>query len=384
MRENLQLKLKKLGVNLAIVTISCSLGVLLCEWGARLVLNPADYLSVGVVSDKILGGVPSTASKRGFDDWGFRNAKVPTAVEIVALGDSHTFGNTAKANEAWPQVLQQLTGRTVYNMGMGGYGPNQYYHLFNTKALGVKPQMLICGLYMGDDFENAYLITYGLDHWAHLRRLPAASVDFNIWREHEEPGWHKRIRVWLSEHSVLYKLVVHGVLGRIKGNVQIENAAKLYDSATTLILPDKNIREAFLPKGILMRLNQEDERIREGMRITFHLLKEMKDICRTNNIEFLVAVIPTKEMVFSEYLEHNPKIELSEMIDKLLANERKARDATFSFFTASGIRFIDALPSLQGAVGRELYAHTAADMHPSKNGYRVIAQTIATEIQSRK
>ena len=52
---------------------------------------------------------------------------------------------------------------------MGGYGPNQYYCLLQTKAFGLKPATIIGGLYMGDDFDNAYRITYGLKYWSSLR-----------------------------------------------------------------------------------------------------------------------------------------------------------------------------------------------------------------------
>jgi hypothetical protein len=103
------------------------------------------------------------------DNWGFRNAKVPETAEIVALGDSHSYGNTAKLNEAWPKVLARLTGKNVYNLAMSGCGPNQYYYLLQTKAFGLKPAMIICGLYMGD-FNGAYRITYGLNYWSSLRR----------------------------------------------------------------------------------------------------------------------------------------------------------------------------------------------------------------------
>src|SRR5262245_45630584 len=132
MNEKLKLKLRKTAVNLAVLFITTALALLLCEWGARLFLNPADFLSLNMVPDKILGGVPASRTS-GFDEWGFRNKQVPSSVDIVAIGDSHTYGNTAKMAEAWPQVLGGLTRRSVYNMGLGGYGPNQYFHLFKTR-----------------------------------------------------------------------------------------------------------------------------------------------------------------------------------------------------------------------------------------------------------
>ena len=51
--------------------------------------------------------------------------KVRETAEIVALGDSHS------------------------------YGSKQYYYLLQTKALGLQPPMIICGLYVGHDFDNA-------------------------------------------------------------------------------------------------------------------------------------------------------------------------------------------------------------------------------------
>ena len=369
---------KKILTNFSILALSIGLGLLLCELISRHVLNPSDFLSVEMVNDEVLGAVPASSARAGFDKWGFRNPGVPETADIVAIGDSHTYGNTARMEDSWPYVLGRLTGRTVYNMGMGGYGPNQYLYLLETRALSLKPRIIICGFYMGDDFENAFSITYGLDHWAYLRGLPADKVNYDIWgAPPSPPSWHKRIRVWLSQHSVVYQVVFHtSLVGRLQGQVQINRAPQFDSSVTSLIVPEKNILEAFRPIGMLSRIDQGDPNVREGMRITFKLLQEMNETCRQNRVQFLVVVIPAKEMVFEDYLEHNPKLPLSDVLDKLVANERLARDRTFQSLTDSNISYVDVLPELKASRQNELYARTAADMHPNKNGYRVIAEAI--------
>jgi hypothetical protein len=318
-----------------------------------------------------------------FDKWGFRNPKVPETAEIVAVGDSHTYGNTARMVDSWPYVLGRLSGRQVYNMGLGGYGPNQYFYLSKNKALTLKPKMIIWGLYMGDDFENAFSITYGLDYWKYLRILPPQKVEANIWEAPPNDTRVKRIRVWLSRHSVIYQLAFHvGFGGRVKGEIQIKNAAELYPGyATSLVVPEKNILEAFRPKGVLFGLDEENPNVREGMRITFELLKEMNEICQQNHMQFLVVVIPTKEMVFSDYLEHDEKLPLDDVIDKLLVNERLALAQTFKFMTDNNIPYVDSLPALKRSRGEGLYASSAGDMHPNKNGYRVIAEAVAEHLK---
>lgn len=373
------MKLKNALSPLALFTASVVIALLLSELGARLILKPSNYLQVEMIEDKVLGRVPSIASRaHGFDAWGFRNPEVPKTVDIVAIGDSHTYGNTATMEDSWPYVLSQLSGRSVYDLAMGGYGPNQYYYLFKTKALSLKPSMIICGLYMGDDFENAFLITYGLNYWAYLRELPPAKVNFDIWEAPPPPSLNKKIRLWLSRNSVIYQLVFHGpIFGSEQGEFQIKHASTIYPGeGTSLVIPEKHIEEAFLPKGILRRLDQSSESVREGMRITFKLLSEMDKTCRENNIQFIVAVIPAKEMVFADYLEHNPSLPLHEVFDKLLPNAQLANEKTFKFLTDAGIRYVDTLPALREAREHQLYARTATDTHPNKNGYRVIGQAI--------
>jgi hypothetical protein len=368
-------------MNLSIAVVATAMTLLLCELAARRILHPADYLNVEMLPNDVLGFVPSRNTVAGgFDAWGFRNREVPKTVDIVTIGDSHTYGNTATMDDSWPSVLGGLTGRTVYNLGLGGYGPNQYIELLRSRALGLKPQLVICGFYMGDDFENAFVITYGLEHWTYLRELPRDKVTIDrseIWEPPPALSRQKTMRIWLSRHSLIYQLLVHGpVFGRLQGEVQIKNAARLYGTATSLSIPQKNILEAFRPVGILRNLDQRSDSVREGMRITFKLLKEMNEITRKNAIQFLVAVIPTKEMVFSQYLEHNSTLALHDTLDSLIANERLARGTLVKFLTDSDIRYVDTLPALTQSLEHELYVRTAADMHPNRNGYRVIAEAV--------
>ncbi|MGH7782258.1 MAG: SGNH/GDSL hydrolase family protein, partial [Candidatus Binatia bacterium] len=298
------MKLKKLVINIAVIVVSIGVGLLICEIGSRMVLNPADYLTVKMVRDPVLGRTPSSTTKGGFDALGFRNRSVPATADIVAIGDSQTYGNAATMDDSWPYALGRAMGRPVYNMALGGYGPNQYLELLTTKALGLKPRMVICGLSVTDDFDNAYQMTYGLDYWAYLRVLPGVKVDFDTWDTDPAKTRQKKMREWLSQHSVVYQLVVHtGIGDRLKGDLQIRNAASLYPgAATSLVIPEKHIEEAFRPVENLRGLDQESKSVREGMRITFELLGEMNEICRKNNIQFVVVVLPTKDMVFAQYL----------------------------------------------------------------------------------
>ena len=65
--------MKRIFINLCIVASSVVVGLLLCEWAARLLLNPADFLSVDMVPDPILGRIPSKSTRdSGFDELGLQ------------------------------------------------------------------------------------------------------------------------------------------------------------------------------------------------------------------------------------------------------------------------------------------------------------------------
>lgn len=74
------------------------------------------------VSDPELGR-RMTPLYPGNDAWGFRNIRVPDSSDVLAIGDSMTYGFAAPADKCWPRQLESLSGRSVYSMALGGYGP---------------------------------------------------------------------------------------------------------------------------------------------------------------------------------------------------------------------------------------------------------------------
>ena len=104
-------------------------------------------------------------------------------------------------------------------------------------------------------------------------------------------------------------------------------------------------------------------------------------VCRLEGCRFLVAIIPTKETVFSEYLEKNPQLHLHDALMRVVANEKSVNKSLIEFLTDAGIAYLDTLPMLKQAIGGQLYAQTTRDMHPGKNGYRVIGEAVASYLR---
>ena len=369
---------RRIVANAFLLVVSLVTGLLLSEAGAHLLLNPADYLSVETIEDDVLG-IKVAPGSAGFDEWGFRNTGVPSRADIVAIGDSHTYGNNAPMAGSWPAVVGADTGLVVYNLGLGGYGPNQYYELLKTRALALRPRWVLCGLYMGDDFENAFLMTYGKDYWSSLRQGRWTSADANIWEVATDGPWHQRLRRWLSRHSVVYQLAVHGpLLGGIKGAVQIGQAASRRDAFTTTLVDRKaGIEEAFRPGSIRSRVNPRSPEVREGMRITFELLRRMDIAARDAGAQFVVVIIPTKETVFADRLLSEPEINLRDVVEDAIGSEEVVTRDLIEYLDRAAIPHVDTLSALRRHISDQLYTRSERDMHPGSNGYRVIGEAVA-------
>src|SRR6185295_19744876 len=110
---------------LALVLVSTAFALLMGELVLRFVFNPGDFLYAEVVDHPFVGAriKPGTT---GHDMLGYRNREVPDRADVVVLGDSMTYGVGAPRDSTWPDQFAALLRKTVYNMGLGGYGPLEY------------------------------------------------------------------------------------------------------------------------------------------------------------------------------------------------------------------------------------------------------------------
>jgi lysophospholipase L1-like esterase len=376
----------------ALLFVSTAIALVACEFVARFFLDPVDYLKPPLVDDDVLGHRIEPGSG-GHDEWGFRNKNVPESCDIVAIGDSQTYGIGAASTDAWPATLAELTGRTTYNLSLGGYGPVHYLHLLEEKGLGLSPTLVIVGLYYGNDLHEAFGATYHIDHWKWLRTpemsarqdsVRAARAERPQPRRKRAGGWRGgvlSVREWFSRRSVVYRAVFEvSPLGRV---LRISQTRFVPDEdATILDDPESGIRTAFALAHRREGIDLSQPTVREGVRIAQEVFRRMHDTATSNGAEFVVAILPSKPLVYARYIEHNETLDRHELIDAILADERRIDAMMKASFDEHGIRYIDTLPALQEAVAGEPLYPANANSHPNKNGYAVIARTIQSYIES--
>lgn len=377
-----------------IITILIGLvaGLSIAEVGLRIVekVQLGDRAKATTVDDPQLG-MRVVPNATGHDANGFRNASVLSKVDIVALGDSQTWGINVTKDDAWPQQLEKLSGRSVYNMGVGGYGPVQYW-ILTDKALDLSPKVIVVGLYFGNDLYDAYSTTYALSSHAGLRRTPApddlkddtvrARSEF-FWDEEKNfhnnygrsspTGWS----FWLREHSAIGRLLNRAGLwpGATDVDYEIDKAwARAYPEHGA-VCEDDNIRTVFTTAYRMTALDLEEPRIAEGLRIAGVVLGRAQQAADGRGAKFIVLLIPTKELVYAELMRREGK--LTGAYELLVEMENRARHEVESWCSQTRIQCVDALPNLQRAIaGRQQLYPSTTESHPNAAGYRVLAATV--------
>lgn len=98
------------------------------------------------------------------DRRGFRNQTETEQYEVVVLGDSFAEGSRVSDEHAWPAQLPEISGLSVYNLGMSGYDPIHYLASLREYGLALGPRYVLCMLYEGNDFRSAKSDRKRTDH----------------------------------------------------------------------------------------------------------------------------------------------------------------------------------------------------------------------------
>jgi lysophospholipase L1-like esterase len=346
-----------------------------------------------LINDPMLG-LKLAPYTQGHDANGFRNDAVSQHVDIVALGDSQTWGVNVAREDAWPQQLSTISGRSVYNMALGGFGPVQYRILI-PEALRLSPKIIVVGFYLGNDIYDAYKMAYQYEAHRGLRssKVHDLSVDtvglsaHSFWNE--EKQFHHNfgrssfsgLSFWLREHLALGRLLNRTGLWPGSQDIDYE-----IDKRWAMEYPDHGAvceepgRETVLTTAYrLAGLDIDEPRNAEGLRIAKQLLAQIQNEVDAKQVKLMVLLLPTKETVYAtaQSGKMGGKIGNDPTYQKLVEMERRVRSEMLTMCQAERIQCIDTLPYLTDALdrGERLYP-TTTESHPNARGYLVVASAV--------
>ena len=362
------------------------------------------------VSDDRVGYRPGPGVP-GHDARGWRNPTAYRKADVVALGDSQTYGENVAAAEIWPRRLEAMISHPVYAMAYGGYGPVHSLLLWS-EATELSPRVVIEAFYSGNDLYDAFNIVYNRGQLPELKSAEARTrkevedaekiepisqrVDrlFRMGRAastagQDDPGASSPstgLRAFLAAHSRIFGLLRRARFELQRNDVPPALADMAWEDAKAFALRNPACCEIFTSgefKTILTSdyrlsaLNLKDPRIAEGLRLCLEAIKRMNELASMKDIKLVVLLIPTKELVLREQWK-SP----SRNFVLLVENEERMWRIAKDYLGQRGIAYVDALDALRKQLGdrRQPYPVTQ-DGHPNRYGHLAIALALAPVIQ---
>lgn len=324
-----------------------------------------------------------------FDKNGFRNENIPNNTDIVAIGDSQTWGINVLRNDNWPTVLSELTGMSIYNMSVGGYGPVQYYKLF-VHAINLNPKFVFIGLYFGNDFYDSYDSVY-LINLIKKYKTNIELVDNNF-IELESEDISKSLEEYRSLNNksnsgvslilnniALFKMIHNYKINSCNNkssNFAVAKGWAIINPTIAHYYHDSILCTIFMSKYRYLALNYKDPIINEGLNITENIMNDINKLGATHNIDIAFVLIPTKEKVYEDLVSVD-NLEPNLQYEYLVNSEEIVRKRILSYCKLNNIKCIDTLASLKGALelDKPIYMKNH-DGHPNKEGYAYIAKSV--------
>jgi lysophospholipase L1-like esterase len=387
----------------AALAIGLLLAILVAEGGARLLESrgPAGGLPARIgerIDDPVLDyrTEPDTGEN---DAAGHRNAERLERADVVALGDSQTWGVNAERDETWPAQLAEITGLDVYNMGRGGYGIVQYRAQLE-EALALEPRWVVVALYFGNDVYDAYSLVYSRDAHARLRHPDAATrrrivesaypdlkAMFFARLNHGARDAAPRADGWLARNSAFVRMLQRASDDPVDASRDRAWAAAHPDEG--FVYDDGRVSTVFHVRYRLAAVDSRLPKIREGLRITLQVLDDLAARVRqAPDTRLLVLLVPTKERVFASAVARAAVGKASgsgalaapppDDYARFVREEERIAKGLTARMDRLQVRYLDLLPALEAALdeGAAIFPSNA-DGHFTPAGYARIAAAVA-------
>lgn len=294
-------------------------------------------------------------------------------IDVAALGDSFTWCTNVEPRDAWPSVLERLTGLRVYNFGVPARGLYEYLQILKQFGLAKSPRSVVLAVYEGNDLRDAF---------RHRQAKGALSQE-------DDPcplgsaflcRAHRALRYgFLGAHSYAVNLIGaatwYGAQARQRGEIDFQYRIALANGVTVPF----NTRNGDRDEVRFAR------RLQEGgvsLAVFDDALGEFVDLAREQGFVPIVVYIPSAYSGYGERARFDDPA-----IDGIM---RSYSAAQRSYFAAQaerlGYRYLDSTQRMREAAdamtdGSLLYFRS--NVHLTREGHEVVARAVA-ELMGRE
>ncbi|MBK8307474.1 MAG: hypothetical protein IPL00_10295 [Gammaproteobacteria bacterium] len=284
------------------------------------------------------------------DELGFHNkGPLPSQADIVVIGDSLVFGYGVDIDQAWPQTLARLSGKTVVNLGLIGASPQQYLRIYQTFGRAFKPKIVVVGFFASNDFWDAEQF----EHW----QRSGVGGNYLEWRDYGRPQaadlehFLGRMEYAAKKHLYLVQLLGIGV-----------KALTRHPASPPEMLEWGGEEIIRLDAGYLEQLTANAKPGNPVFTLVMDSLVQLQRLVEADGGQLLVVFEPGKEVIYLPFTGGSPS---------------HPSVAIGAALEQRNIATLQLVPAFQASAeaGNMLFFPT--DGHPNALGYRLIAEQVA-------
>ncbi|HOK67034.1 MAG TPA: GDSL-type esterase/lipase family protein [Anaerohalosphaeraceae bacterium] len=328
-------------------------------------------------------GYPPVRYVFSTDARGFRNPASTDKADAVVLGDSFAEGSGVSDEQAWPVLLGQATGRTVYNLGMSGTSAAGYLEVLERFGLALKPRWVLCLLYEGNDFRDS--------NFQRDERPGRASLGDVIFKG---SPLRRRIQTFLIR-----------TLGPV-GSRRFWDAPEKLNQPSHPMYPVSWLPlevpagsghfYAFELKRVLDHWVRPEQFSRSAaFEHTQAALRRMKELCSAQGAELVVVYAPDKPHVLLQSVRDRLSAEqvraflalrrknlppAETLLEDLIPSMDIFEQVVKGFCQNEGIRFVSLTEVLRQKIEEGVWAYYTYDQHWSPDGHRIAADYLAQTV----
>jgi len=285
------------------------------------------------------------------DDNGLCNprGKAPLGkADILIAGDSFTTCQGAAPQDSASQKLQDLTGLSTYNLGIGNTGPYEYLEMLKRFA-HFKPRITVMNIYEGNDLRD--ILRY--------KRFVASGGTSERDRELPPPAWSYAAQFFNAGFNLAKKSVQANFTAAQEYNFRY--SAPVGDRIMAMNISNKD------PGEVERALQLRDGKISTDL--FGEPLKNYVDWAKANGIVPVVTYIPSMYTAYEGTVTFEDP-EVGKAVQAFSAAQRKwlAEHAD-----SIGYNFVDLAPFFQETAAKGVITHFPSNVHLTAKGEEVVA-----------